>query len=89
MDILFGLIEANQKTGVESTTPKVSLCQSVGVTNEGVQGDVINQSIDVDVAKNVTSQVQRPIAVSNVQDQVISVDAIEAATRQVLMYRTR
>jgi len=89
VDILFGLIEANQKTRVESITPKASLCQSVGVTNEGVQGDVINQSIDVDVAKNVTSQVQRPIAVSNVQDQVISVDAIKAATGQVLMYRTR
>ncbi|CAM6014341.1 unnamed protein product [Sphagnum balticum] len=63
-----GVNEANQKTGVESTTPKASLCQSVGVTNKGVQGDVIDQSTDVDVTEDAIGQVQGPAAVSNVQD---------------------
>jgi hypothetical protein len=63
-----GVNEANQKTRVESTTPKASLCRSVGVTNKGVQGDVVDQSTDVDVTEDAIGQVQGPAAVSNVQD---------------------
>jgi hypothetical protein len=63
-----GVNQANQKTRVESTTPKASLCRSMGVTNKGVQGDVIDQSTNVDVTEDAIGQVQGHVAMSNVQD---------------------
>jgi hypothetical protein len=49
----------------------------------GYHRDVVDQSIDVDVVKDLIDQMQGPPAMSNVQGQVLSVDVIEVVIGQV------
>ncbi len=49
--------KANQRIEVEGTTPKALIDHSVGVNNERVQGDVVDQTTHLNVMEGVTGQV--------------------------------
>ncbi|CAK9860951.1 unnamed protein product [Sphagnum jensenii] len=71
-----GVNEANQKTRVESTTPKATMSKCGCHQQRGLRG-CCTSIYKCDVAKDAIGQVQGPISMSNVQDQVGSVDVIE------------